>query len=94
MCKARFSILSLPQLSLWRTVLPEEAGMGLTPARDAKAAWEWTLPWWDQTVRQIAAATGPTPGCSSRAPRADVDQLGELAVVSFEVLGEFCNAAC
>ena len=65
-CRALFRVLSPPRLSLCRTVFPEEAGMGLTPAREAKAASEWTRPWWDQTVRQMAAVTGPKPVSCSR----------------------------
>src|SRR3954470_12936818 len=38
--QARLSRRSPPRLIRWRTVLPEEAGMGLTPARLAKAASE------------------------------------------------------
>jgi len=52
-----------------RTVLPDEAGIGLTPARLAKAASERSRPGWDQAASATAAVTGPMPGSlsSSRA---------------------------
>lgn len=52
-------------------MLPEDAGTGHVPAREAKAASDLTLPGCDQDVSMIAALTGPTPksasnsGCSS-----------------------------
>ena len=66
MCRALFRVLSPPRLSLCRTVLPEEAGIGLTPAREAKAASERTRPRWDHAVKQMAAVTGPIPVSRSR----------------------------
>ena len=41
--------------------MPEDAGMGLTPARAAKAASERSRPGWDQAVRAMAAVMGPMP---------------------------------
>src|SRR5215213_10156918 len=69
MCRARLSRRSPPWLIRWRTVLPEEAGMGFTPARLAKAASERSRPGCDQAVNATAAVTGPIPGwlSSSRA---------------------------
>jgi len=43
----------------WRTVLPEEAGIGFTPARLANAASERTRPGCDHAARATAAVTGP-----------------------------------
>src|SRR5215212_8550715 len=55
---------SPPRLMRWRTVFPDEAGMGFTPARLAKAASDRTRPGWDHAARATAAVTGPMPGWS------------------------------
>ena len=48
--------------SMRRLVLPEEAGMGLTPHSEANAASEWSrwglLP---AAIRRLAAESGPMP---------------------------------
>jgi hypothetical protein len=41
---------------------PEEAGIGLTPAKAAKAASERTRPGCDQLISTWAALSGPTVG--------------------------------
>src|SRR5829696_5973319 len=64
MCRARFNRRSPPRLMRWRTVFPDEAGMGFTPARLAKAASDRTRPGWDHAARATAAVTGPMPGWS------------------------------
>src|SRR5947199_1111442 len=64
--RAALRVRSPPRLRRWRTVRPELAGTGLTPARAAKAASVRTRPGWDQAVRATAAVTGPMPGWSSR----------------------------
>src|SRR5881392_2593000 len=66
MYRALFRVLSPQRLSLCRMVLPDEAGIGLAPAREANAASERTRPGWDHAVRQIAAVTGPKPVSCSR----------------------------
>jgi hypothetical protein len=60
-----FRGLSPPRLSRWRVVLPEEAGIGLTPAKAANGASERTRPAWDQAVWTTATVTGPMPVLSS-----------------------------
>jgi hypothetical protein len=55
-------------LSEWRTMFPEDAGIGFTPARLAKAASDRTRPGCDHAVSATAAVTGPIPGCSSSPP--------------------------
>jgi hypothetical protein len=52
-------------MSRWRVTCPEEAGMGLVPARAAKAASERNRPACDQLTSTCAALRGPTPGTSS-----------------------------
>src|SRR5215213_4906827 len=44
MCRARFNRRSPPRLMRWRTVFPDDAGMGFTPARLANAASDRTRP--------------------------------------------------
>ena len=60
MCRARFKRRSPPRLIRWRTVFPEEAGIGFTPARLANAASDRTRPGCDQ-------AAGPPPVASGMA---------------------------
>lgn len=50
MCKARLSLRSPPRLRRWRLVLPDEAGIGLTPARLDNAASSRTQPGCDQAA--------------------------------------------
>ena len=70
-------------------VLPEEAGIGLTPAKAANAASERTRPGWDQARETTAAVTGPMPVLSSRAAAVlAVDQIGHLVVVGREFVVE------
>lgn len=45
--------------------LPDDAGMGLTPAREANAASERSRSLWDQAAIATAAVTGLIPGLSS-----------------------------
>ena len=49
-----------------RTVFPEDAGIGLMPARLAKAASVLMRPGCDYEVSATAAVTGPIPGCWRR----------------------------
>ena len=60
--RAALALRSPPRLSRWRLVLPEEAGIGLTPHSEAKAASEWRrsglLP---AVIRRVAAVSGPMP---------------------------------
>jgi hypothetical protein len=65
-CKARLSWRSPERFSRCRVTCPDEAGIGLTPARAAKAASERRRPACDQLTRIWAALIGPTPGSSSR----------------------------
>ena len=64
--------------------------MGLASAREAKAASEWARPWWDQPVRQTAAAvTGPNPvSCSRGRGFADFDRVGAPGAVDLELCAE------
>src|SRR5215213_9667896 len=62
MCRARLRRRSPPRLMRWRTVLPDEAGIGFTPARLAKPASERTRPGCDHAAKATAAVTGPMPG--------------------------------
>ena len=50
-----------------RTVFPEDAGIGLMPARLAKAASVLMRLGCDYAVSATAAVTGPIPGCWRRA---------------------------
>lgn len=66
MCRARFSRRSPPRFSRWRTVLPEEAGIGFTPANEANAASSRRRPSCDHAAIATAAVTGPIPTLASR----------------------------
>lgn len=68
MWRALFRRRSPPRLMRCRTVLPEEAGIGLVPARLANAASDLMRPRWDQEVSATAAVTGPMPGWSRSGP--------------------------
>ncbi len=57
-CRAQLSCRSPPRLSRCRVVWPEEAGIGATPARRAKAASERTRPGCDQLTISWAATIG------------------------------------
>lgn len=46
-------------------MLPLEAGIGATPAREAKAASLRIRPGWDQQIKNWAAVITPTPGRAS-----------------------------
>jgi hypothetical protein len=61
-CRALSSRRSPPRLILCLMVLPEDAGIGLTPARLANAASERTRPSEDQAANATAAVMGPMPG--------------------------------
>lgn len=92
-CSALFRVLSPPRLSLWRTVLPEEAGIGLTPAKEAKAASDRTRPF----VRPGGKANSGGDGSESCFPQqwrrfADFDQFGDSRAVSFDVRVEVADA--
>src|SRR5690242_15563460 len=53
---------SPPGLSRWRTVLPEEAGIGAAPHRCAQAASERSRPGWSPAaISRSAAVLGPDP---------------------------------
>jgi hypothetical protein len=62
---ARLSCRSPERFSRCRVTRPEEAGIGLAPARAANAASERSRPAYDQLTRTWAALIGPTPGSSS-----------------------------
>jgi hypothetical protein len=49
----------------WRVTGPEDAGIGLTPATAANAAYDRSRPAYDQLTSTWAALIGPTPGSSS-----------------------------
>src|SRR5690625_7537144 len=66
MWRARLRRRSPPRLIRWRTVFPDDAGIGLTPARLANAASERTRPGCDHAAKAMAAVTGPMPGWSSK----------------------------
>jgi hypothetical protein len=53
------------RFSRWRVTCPEDAGIGLAPAKAANAASERSRPAYDQLTRTWAALIGPTPGSSS-----------------------------
>jgi hypothetical protein len=59
-CSARFNCRSPERFRRWRVTCPEDAGIGLTPARAAKAASERSRPAWDQLTRIWAPLIGPT----------------------------------
>ena len=90
MCSALFSALSSPRFSRCRTVFPEDAGMGFTPAREAKAASLRTLPSCDHAVRHFAALIAPEPlPFQQRCGLANFDQLVQLLLIGHELLIEF-----
>lgn len=60
-CREWFRRRSPPRLRRCRTVLPEDAGVGLTPARAENAAAERTRPGCDHAVRTTASVRGPMP---------------------------------
>ena len=66
--RAALAWRSPPRFKRCRLVLPEEAGIGLTPHKDAKAASEWRrsglLP---AAISSVAAVSGPTPKTLTRA---------------------------
>ncbi len=64
-CRALLRDLSPPRFSRCRTVFPEDAGIGFTPAKEANPASFLTRPSCDHTVRHVAAVTGPNPFSSS-----------------------------
>ena len=68
MWRARFRRRSPPRLIRYRTVLPEDAGIGLVPARLANAASNLIRPRCDQDVNATAAVTGPMPSWSRSVP--------------------------
>jgi hypothetical protein len=53
------------RLSRCLVTCPDDAGIGLAPARAAKAASDRSRPAYDQLTRTWAALIGPTPGSSS-----------------------------
>lgn len=66
MWRARLRRRSPPRLMRCRMVFPEDAGIGLMPARLAKAASVLMRPRCDHAVSVTAAVTGPIPGCWRR----------------------------
>lgn len=68
-CRARLSWRSPERLRRWRTVWPDEAGIGVTPPRLAKAASLRMRPACDQALSSRAALMTPTPGAPSSAAR-------------------------
>jgi len=91
MCRARLRRRSPLRSSRWRIVWPEEAGIGAQPARRAKAASLLIRPGCDQEIRTWAAASGPTPGCSSSCGASGragerFDLTGELALLDGQLL--------
>src|SRR5665647_2454449 len=78
MWSARLRRRSPPRLMRCRTVLPEDAGIGFTPARLANAASDRMRPRCDHVVSATATVTGPMPGCSSRVRAALDNDLKEI----------------
>jgi hypothetical protein len=68
MCRARFNRRSPPRLIRWRTVFPDEAGIGFTPARLANAASDRT-----------PSGMGPCGERDCRGDRSDAGLVKELA---------------
>jgi hypothetical protein len=64
-CNARLRGRSPPRFSRYRITCPDAAGVGLTPARAAKAASKRTPRACDQLTSTRAALSGPIPGNSS-----------------------------
>ena len=62
--------------------MPEEAGIGDTPARLANAPSERNRPRCDQEQSTVAATTDPTPHCSRSSGRQARTIVGELPLVS------------
>ena len=66
MWRARLRRRSPPRLVRCRMVFLEDAGIGLTPVRLAKAASVLMRPGCDHAVSVTAAVAGPIPGCWRR----------------------------
>jgi len=84
---ARFSRRFPPRLSRYRTVLPEDAGIGQVPANDAIAASERNRLGWDQAIITVAATTVPTPVRSSSSGACLVIRSGDQYVLEDGVHG-------
>ncbi len=73
---ARLSCRSPERLSRWRTVLPEEAGIGAVPASIANAPSSRQRPACDQAASTVAATIGPTPVSGRAGPGARTTTIG------------------
>ena len=82
---ARLSRRSPPRLRRWRSVFPEDAGMGQVPESDAKAASERIRPPWDQATRMTAALTVPMPIIQELGGSRSGNQSGELLFVASQL---------
>src|SRR5690625_5194243 len=74
---ARFSRRSPPRFRRCLEVLPEQAGIGQIPQSMANAASLRIRPGCDQTVKNTAAVTAPTPGRSSSSGAVDLPGRSE-----------------
>ena len=92
---ARLSWRSPPRLSRCRVLSPEDASIGATPARRAKAASLWNRPGWNQVTMSRAAVTWEMPGlveelgCGDLVEGTDVVlEVGDLVVEVSDPAGD------
>ena len=76
--RARLSWWSPPRLKRYRTVLPEEAGSWLAPARAANAASFRCLPGYAHATSMVAAVTGPIPASLVRSAAGCVQSVSTV----------------
>jgi hypothetical protein len=83
------------EVSPSRLVVPEDAGVGLTPHRAAKDASERSRPWLSPAVMSgWPAISVPTPCWAIRVRRGTADEPGQVAVSLGDLLGQHLTVAC
>ena len=83
MCRARLSCRSPDRFNRWRVCCPDEAGIGLTPARAANAASDRSRPACDQltsTWLALSGADGPHTRQFGQPRGSGIDERGDLGV--------------